>query len=677
MNKILIKYILCGYFSMFCILPCHAFIDGIINVLKGNYKTILLSYTNENDTLLKDLIQIKPEIEVADQAVFELQQRYPFDLEKLSGYLSSITEEGAWPDINYQDTKRSGWEPKKHADRILELAKLYCSPNTVYFRSEKVWQGISQALHYWYRGNFVCTNWWYNQIGIPRTLGEAFILIEDKLSEKEKEEAIRVMQSSRLGMTGQNKIWLAGNVLIRALLENNSELVKVAHDAIISEITLGKDEGIKEDWSFHQHGAQLQFGNYGLSFITSMSFFSQLFRGTNYQFGKREMGILSSFVENGYQWVIWHRYMDINALGRQLFHNVPIHKAYGVAFASTGLGLKDGFPTMTNSLTGHKHFYCSNYAVHRSQYWMASVRMSSSRVLGTELTNEDNLKGYYLGDGATYYYRQGDEYLNVFPFWDWRKIPGVTAYEDAAPLPNINRKGTGNQSNRVGGLSNGSYGMASMELNRDGLNAYKAWVFTDEFVVCMGTGIKADTLLEVTTSIEQCLKKEDLLLWNHKKWLMINGEKRLCGRDLRFFHNRMGYIILSRDTCVAETQKRKGRWHDFMGMYRPASVAGEVMSLHLRHGICPEQAGYLYLVLPNVGQDDVECFNVDKEVRVVQNNQIAQIISLPKQKCHWATVYVPGEITIEGQKIRVNESGIYYLEKKDGELNIKLWKAFN
>ena len=66
---------------------------------------------------------------------------------------------------------------------------------------------------------------------------------------------------------------------------------------------------------------------------------------------------------------------------------------------------------------------------------MASVKMASKRVIGTELVNEDNLKGFYMGDGATYIYRNGDEYLNVFPFWDWRKVPGITSYESDAPIP--------------------------------------------------------------------------------------------------------------------------------------------------------------------------------------------------------------------------------------------------
>ena len=44
----------------------------------------------------------------------------------------------------------------------------------------------------------------------------------------------------------------------------------------------------------------------------------------------------------------------------------------------------------------------SDYTVHRTPTWLASVRMASERVIGTELVNEDNLKGYYMADGALY-----------------------------------------------------------------------------------------------------------------------------------------------------------------------------------------------------------------------------------------------------------------------------------
>ena len=46
-----------------------------------------------------------------------------------------------------------------------------------------------------------------------------------------------------------------------------------------------------------------------------------------------------------------------------------------------------------------------------------------------------------MADGATYIYKDDKEYLDIFPLWDWRKLPGVTAFEDNAPMhiPNKSR----------------------------------------------------------------------------------------------------------------------------------------------------------------------------------------------------------------------------------------------
>lgn len=642
--------------------------------LKENYRNMLLAYAYKNDALSEDLRRIEPETEVSDNVVADLQQRYPFDLEKMAFYLSVLNEKGMWTDINYQDTKRSGWDPTKHAERILELSKLYYTPATRYYHSDEVKNSIHRALHYWFSAKLQCNNWWYNQIGIPKIMGAAFILLENQLTPEEKLSAIEVMQASRFGMTGQNKVWLAGNVLICALLKNDEQLVKSARDTIASEIALGREEGIKNDWSYHQHGAQLQFGNYGLSFVTSMSFFYSLFQGTVYAFDRQQMNILSSLIDKGYRWTIWNRYMDMNALGRQLFHNAQLHKAYGLALAAAELGIKEGFPKAANTLIGHKHFDNSDYTVHRAAHWMASVRMSSNRVIGTELVNEDNLKGYYLGDGATYYYTKGDEYLNIFPFWDWRKVPGVTAYEDKAPLPDISRTHSGNRTDKVGGLSDGFHGMAAMELNRDSLKAYKAWVFTDDFVICMGAGISTNKFLPVTTSIEQCLKKGDLFLWNKHEWLPVS-EAKLHDSDLHFYHNHIGYIVLNADTCVAEAGERTGQWADFMKMYTPAVVTGETVSIHLRHGIQPQHGSYLYIVLPDVERNDVSNFDT-KNIRVVQNDDTAQIVYLPRTGCYWVAVYHPGKMVIEGEPFVTNISGIYKLTKSVGKLKIEQKRAF-
>ena len=66
--------------------------------------------------------------------------------------------------------------------------------------------------------------------------------MKEQLNPEEKEAAIEVMENAKFGMTGQNKVWLAGNMLMRGLLQDDFELVKAARDTIVSEITTGMQE---------------------------------------------------------------------------------------------------------------------------------------------------------------------------------------------------------------------------------------------------------------------------------------------------------------------------------------------------------------------------------------------------------------------------------------------------
>lgn len=636
---------------------------GALQQIKANYRQILVPPRDRPDSLLRDLLQIPPETEFSDQMVAELHQRYPFDPAKIRNLLSTLRAEGSWPDINYADTKRSGWEPKQHAERILELTKLYCSDDPEFGRSDALREAIHRALGFWFRAGLRCKNWWYNEIGIPKTLGAAFVLLEEQLSDEERAAAVGVMEQSKFGMTGQNKVWLAGNVLIRGLLENDTTLVRAARDTIASEIVLGRREGIQEDWSFHQHGPQQQFGNYGLSYVSGMSFFARLFRGTSCAFDDGQQAILRRLVDNGYRWIIWNRYMDISSLGRQLFHHAQVHKAYALAFAAADLGMT-GFPKQGNPLVGHKHFGDSDYTVHRAPTWMASVKMSSARVTGSELVNEDNLKGYYLGDGATYYYVRGDEYLDVFPFWDWRKIPGVTAYGEQEPMPDLHTVPSNNRSALVGGLSDGRIGLTAMQLDRNGLNACKAWFFTDTFVLCLGAGIRSDRPEEVTTSVDQRLKQGELTVWEPAGWRTVTGRERFDGAGTRLFHDRTGYIVAGGAPLAAAAERRTGRWCDFMKMYRPATVEGEVVSLHLQHGVQPDGGSYTYIVLPDSSPEQTAAFDPAQEVRVVRNDAAVQAVQLPSDaQRYWVAAYAAGTVDLDGVRFSPGQPGVYCVER--------------
>lgn len=657
--------------------------EADLSKIKENFKKVYIVGSPLTSDLQEALNANPPGFGVSDRVVMELQQRVPFSKAFIEELLAKQNEEGAWTDINYADKTRSGWEPRLHPERILGLVKACQDENSEYYQSEKVIQAIHAALGFWFKEKLKCPNWYYNQIGVPRTLGVAFVLFEEHLTADEKKEAVELMKNSQFGMTGQNKVWLAGNVMMRALLENDLALVQQARDTIVSEICTGKKEGIKDDWSFHQHGPQQQFGNYGLAYISSMSLFSGLFAETSMAFSDEQLDIIGSLLDKGYQWVIWKGNMDISALGRQLFRSAPEHKALGAAFAAAELGggenrfcnevaekvMRNCF-SPKNSLVGHKHFWQSDYTLMRQPAWMASLKMASTRVLGTESMNGDNKKGYYLADGALFVYGTGQEYLNIFPVWDWRKVPGVTTYESDAAMPMLEKSYyPGNESDFVGGISDGKQGLSVMELKRDGLTVRKYCLFTPEALVVLGSGIQSDSLLPVTTSIEQCWAEDNAEVWINGGWKKLESRQTFVQKGLRVLHGQKGYII-PEGQCVAEMENRTGRWNDIMQIYREQTEEGKVFSLYMNHGIRPSGASYQYYILPQADRKAVERFSTD-DLKVMTNTEKIQVVHVAKEDAWWIAAWKEGTCTL-GSSLRVNvlTPGLYCIKRQGNSYQI-------
>lgn len=670
-NKKIILLFFLNFLSIFFIVTSKA--SSTLSTIKKNYKNIYI-YHKTDSLLINQLTNNQPGFIISDRVVMELQQRVPFNKKRIEGYIKNIRKDGSWKDINYKDTKRSGWEPRLHPERILEMVKIFMSPGLDYYKSPVLENTIHSAMDYWFKAGLKCSNWYYNEIGVPRTMGTAFILFDEYLTANERINAVKVMENSKFGMTGQNKVWLAGNVMMRAVLQNDFNIVKQARDTIVSEITKGGAEGIKDDWSFHQHGPQQQFGNYGLAYVYTMSLFSGIFADTSLAFSTNQLRILSNLLTEGYQWIIWNGKMDISALGRQLFSSAPLHKALSLAFAANSLSNNVSSMIMSNcfsnknSLTGHKHFWQSDYTVSRRQDWMATLKMSSQRVIGVESLNGDNMRGYYMADGALYVYRDASEYYDIFPLWNWRRLPGVTAYlDDNAPMPQPDKKDKyTNRTNFVGGLSDGKNGISAMLLRKDKLSVDKFWFFADSAIVCLGTGIEADSSLKVTTSIEQCWKKGKVYVYRGPELMSFSEKAEYNVQDLKILHNGLGYIFLQKDgKCVIDAAKRNGSWNDIMQMYPKETVSGNVFSIYLDHGKYPANESYSYLIIPGINKEALKNFNSDA-FRILKNDRNLQSV-IYNDVC-WAAVKNPSTLDLsESLSVNFLTAGLYRIETHNGK----------
>lgn len=420
--------------------------------------------------------------------------------EAAPAYMKSMAADGSWPDLDYTSKARSSWPAANHAIRMASMAGL-AAQSTGATRDALI-EGLHRAFAYWIKHDPKCVNWWYNEIGVPKNFAITALLMGDALKEDERAWLIKTMAPrSKIAKTSQNRVWLAGNTLMFALIARDEALADKAAATIRDEVKVSTDEGVQPDFSFHQHGAQQQNGNYGLAYAVEISRWAGMLRDTGRALKDDKLATLRNFLLNGLGPVIWNGAMDIGSCGRQFMPGSPKGKARTIADAMSEAALVDpeyaqqyrafiarNRPGAPNDLTGFSYFWRSDYAVHRLKNFCVTLKMSSERVIGAETTNNENMLGYHIADGMLLTYAGGSAYEDIFPVWDWSRLPGVTAPQ--APIPHFAT--TRVKTSFVGGVTDGERGVAALDYAKSGVTAHKAWFFTPHGVVALGAGISSD-----------------------------------------------------------------------------------------------------------------------------------------------------------------------------------------
>ena len=531
-----------------------------------------------------------------------------------------------WRDVDYADMHPGRWHPSLHVMRLCALAKEYTRPGGPHFHDPELGALLHKALKGWYGDTPICPNWWSNEIGIPKRFGAALVMLSDELSTEEYNEGVKVMDRALFDRkTGQNLLWIAGNHIMKGLLTSDYDWVAQMQAKIAGLIAVSDAEGIQKDWSFHQHGHQLQFGNYGLAFLDGIAFWMRVFDGTSLDFTPEQKDIIRNYFQEGISWGFYRGTMDTNFRGRHLFPDSGAGKwlAFNVAkdnFKACGLA-GDAEPF------GARYFPCSDCGVFRTNNWYASIRMHSRRVIGVEFTNRENMGGQFAADGALLLLQDGPEYDNIFPVWDWRKVPGTTTYEDGKPLrAEDTHRSKLNDSDHVGGLAADDVLCATMELERDGLHAFKSTFFFPGIIVNMGSDIRVsrDEITRVTTAVEQnFLKGEPIVGHQYAK------------------HNKALYYSLDSKPLSVTAGPQSGIWTLMEPSLPPDTVTDNVFKCWIEQDldVCREGGDtYAYAVIPS-------CRRIKSpQVKILANTKDCQAIRYAGWVC--AVFHQPGSIKV-------------------------------
>lgn len=554
------------------------------------------------------LAHAQDDLDIVRNNILSYYEQQTLDSLQTMSWLNEINDHGMWPDIDYANVQTGNWPVLEHAKRVLNLSIAWRVNIYDGFRNDAVKSKILDAYNHWVDFDYQNPNWWYKAIGVPQNIGPATILLRDVLSKQEREKGLVVIRPSKLGMTGQNKIWLAGNVIYRSVLTRDTALLSKAVQAISEEMTIRGGEGIQADYSFHQHGPQQQFGNYGLSFASEIARFSFFLKDSRFKINPLLLANYKNYLWDGLRWVSFKGFFDISACGRQLFPDSPKKKGQELNRILEQYSVIDTTVSPAIYPVGNKHFWRSDYTIHRTAHFFSSIKMSSERVIGSESGNGENLLGYHLGDGVMYVSRSGEEYNNIFPFWDWSKLPGTTTYLDTAQLPVLTWKGYRNQAAFVGGVSNGINGLSSMLYLRNGLDAYKSWFQFDDAVVCIGSGISADIKLPITTTINQCLLKGEVIAADNEYIRSIGNGQHFFENLQWLVHDSIGYYFFYNQQVVVENNKHTGSWNKVANYLSDDMLEEDIFTLSVEHGEEPENGSYAYAIIPNVDRSKMESY---------------------------------------------------------------------
>ncbi len=563
-------------------------------------------------------------------------------------YADALGADGSWADIKYADDARSVWANGEHLNRMLVMAKAARVARNG-GRADEVLEGkILLALKWWTDHDYQNPNWWWNEIGVPELMGEIASLLGPQLPDDARAKVVTIMKRSdyhklMVGTspwTGANLTWSTGIGVVRGCLENDAAFVAESFTRMFEEIEIEPQpkDGMQQDFSFHQHGVQLYNGGYGLDFANDVGRFISYSWGTRFQIPADRMKIFSAYLLEGEQWMIRGNTFDYSAVGREITRAgkvvvpsdktagpvTPAGPAYSMGNVMAMLAVEptprqkelEGFSARllgkpgAPEFTGNKQFWDSDFMTQRRAGYYTSVKMLSARTQNGELVNNEGRKSMHLSDGANFLYLTGNEYANIFAVWDWTKVPGTTAIQgtlETGEKDPIRAHGT---TTFDGGVSDGTYGLAAMDLARGKLTAKKAWFFFDAEYVALGAGITlaGDAEHAVATDVNQALLEGDVVKGGG--WI---------------YHDHVGYIFAPGTKIQSSAGPQTGAWSDF-GTGSSAPVTTPVFDLWIDHGTAPQDASYEYTVMPGVPVEEVARLAVYPDVEVLTNSPSTQAV---------------------------------------------------
>lgn len=633
--------------------------------------------------------QEKPgaDLEVIRKRVVADLLQPPVNTKKIRQLAKTIKPDGSWPGINYVDTSRTGFQHSEHLENMLELARAYKKPGSEFYGNPEVKKTVSSALDFWIANDFICANWWWNEMGTPNLMINTMLVLDEDLTEKQRTEGARIAHRANLetfgARPGGDLIAIAGMLGKQGLFKRNEDTLQKVINTMAAEIKVSNGRGLQPDMSFHHRVDNvISTLTYGTNYASSFAYWAVKIAGTKYTFPEAAKKLLTDYYLDGIsKSMAFGKYPDVGAENRDMSRKgalEPVSAAIPQNLLQVSNYRRAELENLVNTRKGEKQpdlswdkfFWHSEYFTHQRPRWFSSVRMHSARQNSMEEPhNEEGLKMHHFADGSNFINRTGTEYLNIFPVWDWLKIPGTTIVQSPA-VPHWKEIAKKGRTTFVGGVSDGTYGAAAFDFvsPHDPLKARKSWFFFDKEYVCLGTGITSEADYPVATTLNQCLLNKNVVVKTTGTTTSLDKGKHDLQGVSWVLHDGVGYLFPAVAAVHLANETETGNWrqvnHQAWATEEP--VQKEVFTLWLDHGTKPQNAGYAYIVVPNTNAASLERYTQTPAVTVLANTPKLQAVQSKNLQISQVVFYEPGSIQLDKNTTLTAESPCMVMVQMNG-----------
>ncbi len=608
---------------------------------------------------LQDSVSTRSDFEKLAEKIIKNDIKGKSYLDEALSYVETQSEDGSWPDVIYDDDTNNNWSPANHLNRLKTMAFAYSNAsNEDKNKTELVAlkEGIKKGVDSWFTIKPVSKNWWWNEIGPQLRLGPVGLAMGDELSLQQRQNIASLMpEKFEARDEGANLTDKAKGILTAGILLKDADKVAYALKGIENSIYTSVGPGIQPDFSYHLHGSHLYNGSYGKVYINTALFYAHAVNDLKWRFAPEKNAILASYILDGDRWMTRAGTIDHQTRGRDISRKKSDSPSNGGLIKQLEL-LSELTPDRSDDinayrahleggksgLNGFKHFYRSDYSTNMKDDFLFAIKMASSDVTTTESGNKENTLGYWLSHGSTALMLDGSEYRNIFPVWDWRYVPGVTSSDYQGPAAAWGKYE--HRSAFVGGVSNGQFGITTMDMRQRGIRAKKTWFHFEDEIVALGAGIWSNQELAIGTTLEQSILTGPVIVDTQE--VKEKGDHALNSDTSWVYHNNVGYVFPQKSSAVLSNKEQTGTWKSINKGQSGDPVSKEIFTLRVKHGVKPQGESYQYILLPATSVSDVETYSNNLPVSVVENTSTIQAVTHNDLKLTSAVFHQAGSVNI-------------------------------